>query len=81
MKGIDDYLAPDPRELIQDTMSKQVEFKGFALTYESDLGFANLKVMASVQEDDILVVRDNDRHSFEDIVLWVCRSNLSSSRI
>ncbi len=65
MKGIDDYLAPDPRELIQDTMSKQeLSSKVFALTYESDLGFANLKVMASVQEDDILVVRDNDRHSF-----------------
>ncbi len=65
MKGIDDYLAPDPRELIQDTMSKQeLSSKIFALTYESDLGFANLKVMASVQEDDILVVRDNDRHSF-----------------
>ncbi|MDC2972365.1 TonB-dependent receptor [Gammaproteobacteria bacterium] len=65
MKGIDDYLAPDPRELNQDTMSKQeLSSKIFALTYESDLGFANLKVMASVQEDDILVVRDNDRHSF-----------------
>ena len=65
MKGIDDYLAPDPRELIQDTMSKQeLSSKVFAITYESDLGFANLKVMASVQEDDILVVRDNDRHSF-----------------
>ena len=65
MKGIDDYLAPDPRELNQDTMSKQeLSSKVFALTYESDLGFANLKVMASVQEDDILVVRDNDRHSF-----------------
>ncbi len=65
MKGIDDYLAPDPRELNQDTMSKQeLSSKVFALTYESDLGFANFKVMASVQEDDILVVRDNDRHSF-----------------
>ena len=66
MKGIDDYLAPDPRELNQDTMSKQeLSSKVFAITYESDLGFANLKVMASVQEDDILVVRDNDRHSFD----------------
>jgi len=65
MKGIDDYLAPDPRELNQDTMSKQeLSSKVFALTYESDLGFANLKVMASIQEDDILVVRDNDRHSY-----------------
>ena len=30
------------------------------------LGFANLKVMASSQEDDISVDRDNDRHNFGD---------------
>jgi len=35
----------------------------FAAIYESDLGFASLKAMASIQEDDILVVRDNDRHN------------------
>ena len=63
MKGKDD-LSSDARKLSQDTMSKQeLSSKIFALIYESDLGFANLKVLASKQEDDILVVRDNDRHA------------------
>ena len=39
--------------------------------YESDLGYANLRVLGSVQEDDILVVRDNDRHNFGDPVLAI----------
>ena len=63
MKGKDD-LSSDARKLSQDTMSKQeLSSKIFAVIYESDLGYANLKVLASKQEDDILVVRDNDRHS------------------
>ena len=63
MKGKDD-LSSDARKLSQDTMSKQeLSSKIFALIYESDLGYANLKVLASKQEDDILVVRDNDRHA------------------
>ena len=63
MKGKDD-LSSDARKLSQDTMSKQeLSSKILALIYESDLGFANLKVLASKQEDDILVVRDNDRHA------------------
>ena len=63
MKGKDD-LSLDARKLSQDTMSKQeLSSKIFALIYESDLGYANLKVLASKQEDDILVVRDNDRHA------------------
>ncbi|MDC1183816.1 TonB-dependent receptor, partial [Gammaproteobacteria bacterium] len=32
------------------------------------LGFANLKAMASSQDDDISVNRDNDRHNFGDLV-------------
>ena len=63
MKGKDD-LSSDARKLSQDTLSKQeLSSKIFALIYESDLGYANLKVLASKQEDDILVVRDNDRHA------------------
>lgn len=63
MKGKDD-LSSDARKLSQDTMSKQeLSSKIFAVIYESDLGYANLKVLASKQEDDILVVRDNDRHA------------------
>jgi iron complex outermembrane receptor protein len=42
-----------------------------AAIYETDLGFATLKAMASIQEDDILVVRDNDRHNFGDLVLSI----------
>ncbi len=63
MKGKDD-LSSDARKLSQDTLSKQeLSSKIFAVIYESDLGYANLKVLASKQEDDILVVRDNDRHA------------------
>ncbi len=63
MKGKDD-LSTDARKLSQDSMSKQeLSSKILALIYESDLGYANLKVLASIQEDDILVVRDNDRHA------------------
>ena len=63
MKGKDD-LSSDARKLSQDTMSKQeLSSNIFAVIYESDLGYANLKVLASKQEDDILVVRDNDRHA------------------
>ena len=63
MKGKDD-LSSDARKLSQDSMSKQeLSSKILALIYESDLGYANLKVLASTQEDDILVVRDNDRHA------------------
>ena len=65
MKGIDDTTSSDERKLSQDTLSKQqLTSKVFAVIYDTDLGFANLKMLASVQEDDILVVRDNDRHSF-----------------
>ena len=64
MKGIDD-LTPDPRELDQDAPSMQVLTSSiYAAIFEQDLGFANLKVLASSQRDDITVRRDNDRHSF-----------------
>ena len=64
MKGIDDP-TPDPRELDQDAPSMQVLTSSiYAAIFEQDLGFANLKVLASSQRDDITVRRDNDRHSF-----------------
>ena len=31
-------------------------FSVFAAIYESDFGYANLKIMASIQEDDISVI-------------------------
>ena len=64
MKGIDDLTA-DPRKLAQDAPSEQILTSSvYAAIYESDLGFADLKLIASSQRDDISVRRDNDRHDF-----------------
>ena len=52
-KGIDDP-TPNPRDLRQDSISNhELTSSVFAAIYESDLGYANLKIMASIQEDDI----------------------------
>ena len=68
MKGVDD-ASSDPRELYQDSLSKHdLTSLVIGAIYERDLGFANLKAMASTQEDDISVDRDNDRHNFGDAV-------------
>ena len=71
IRGIDDQSS-GMRKLSQDTIS-QHELSSWVLAaiYESDLGFANLKAIASVQEDDVLVVRDNDRHNYLDPVLSI----------
>ena len=67
MKGLDD-LTPDPRQLRQDSASVyELNSEIFAGIFNMDLGFANLKVLASMQEDDIYVSRDNDRHNFGDV--------------
>ena len=67
MKGLDDK-TPDPRKLAQDSLSDyQLTSEVFGAIYEVDLGAASLKILASSQEDDIYVVRDNDRHNFGDI--------------
>ena len=71
IKGIDDP-TPGMRNLSQDTISAHdLTSYVVAAIYESDLGFANLKVMASTQEDDISVTRDNDRHNYGDPVLVI----------
>ena len=71
IRGIDDQ-TPDMRKLSQDTVSQhELSSMVVAAIYESDLGFANLKAIASLQEDDILVVRDNDRHNYLDPVLAI----------
>ena len=68
MKGVDD-ISPNPRELYQDSLSKHdLTSSVIGVIYEKDLGFANLKAMASSQDDDISVNRDNDRHNFGDLV-------------
>ena len=67
MKGLDDP-TPDPRQLRQDSASVyELTSEIVAGIFNSDLGFANLKILASMQEDDIYVSRDNDRHNFGDI--------------
>ena len=67
MKGLDDQ-TPNPRKLAQDSMSDyQLSSEILGAIYEVDLGSVSLKILASSQEDDIYVVRDNDRHNFGDI--------------
>ena len=67
MKGLDDQ-TPNPRKLAQDSMSDyQLSSEIFGAIYEVDLASVSLKILASSQEDDIYVVRDNDRHNFGDI--------------
>ena len=67
MKGLDDP-TPDPRQLRQDSASVyELTSEIFAGIFNTDLGFANLKILASMQEDDIYVMRDNDRHNFGDV--------------
>ncbi len=71
MRGIDD-VNDSMRKLSQDSLSKQeLTSKVIALIYESDLGYASLKILGSIQEDDVLVVRDNDRHNYGDAVLAI----------
>ena len=67
MKGLDDSTQ-DPRKLRQDSLSAyKLSSEIFAGILNTDLGFANLKILASMQEDDIYVSRDNDRHNFGDV--------------
>ena len=71
MRGIDDQTS-GMRNLAQDTISNQeLSSSVFAAIYENDLGYANLKIVASTQEDDISVTRDNDRHNYGDLVLSI----------
>ena len=66
MKGIDD-TTPGIRNLKQDSLSSlELSTSLFAGIYETDLGYANLKVLASIQQDFISVDRDNDRHVYND---------------
>ncbi|NHO66236.1 TonB-dependent receptor [Aestuariicella hydrocarbonica] len=64
IKGIYDP-ASDPRELYQDTTAKyELESQVYGAIFEWDTGLATVKALGSWQKDDILVVRDNDRHSY-----------------
>tara|TARA_Y100000768_G_scaffold115245_1_gene85043 strand:- start:595 stop:2907 length:2313 start_codon:yes stop_codon:yes gene_type:complete len=71
IRGIDDQ-SPGMRKLSQNTISNQeLTSSVIAMIFESDLGFANLKILASSQDDDMSVTRDNDRHNFGDLVLSI----------
>ncbi|NCW38093.1 MAG: TonB-dependent receptor [Proteobacteria bacterium] len=67
MKGLDDS-TPNPRKLAQDSASDyRLSSEVIAAILNVELGFADLKVLTSIQEDDIYVSRDNDRHNFGDV--------------
>ena len=67
MKGLDDP-TPNPRRLAQDSASDyQLSSEVLAAILNFELGFADLKILGSIQEDDIYVSRDNDRHNFGDV--------------
>ena len=67
MKGLDDPTT-DPRRLAQDSASDyQLSSEVLAAILNVELGFADLKILGSIQEDDIYVSRDNDRHNFGDV--------------
>jgi len=67
MKGLDDTTF-GARNLKQDSLSKlDLSSSILAAIYDKDLGFANLKVLASTQYDSITVRRDNDRHFFDPV--------------
>jgi iron complex outermembrane receptor protein len=67
MKGIDDSTVNN-RELRQDSTSNyKLSSQIIGGIYELDFAVATLKILASTQEDDIYVVRDNDRHAYGDV--------------
>ena len=67
MKGLDDPTL-NPRKLKQDSASiYELTSEIIAGIFNTDLGFANLKILTSIQEDDIYVSRDNDRHNYGDV--------------
>ena len=67
MKGIDDS-TPNLRELRQDSASNyKLSSQIIGGIYQIDLDAATLKILVSTQEDDIYVVRDNDRHAYGDV--------------
>jgi iron complex outermembrane receptor protein len=64
IKGINDP-TPGARNLSQDTEAAyELDSKVVGAIYEWDAGLATVKALASWQEDDIYIKRDNDRHSY-----------------
>ncbi len=67
-KGLLD-TTPNPRRLRQDwDNSYQLESQLYSLVAEWDLPLLTVKSLTSYQDDDVAVVRDNDRHDFGDLI-------------
>ena len=67
-KGIFDS-TPDPRRLTQDWHSSyELESQLYSLVAEWDLPAFTVRSLTSYQDDDVTVVRDNDRHDFSTLV-------------
>ena len=67
-KGILDS-TPDPRRLAQDRPSSyELESQLYSLVAEWDLPAFTVRSLTSYQDDDVTVVRDNDRHDFSTLV-------------
>ncbi|MCY4282701.1 MAG: TonB-dependent receptor [Gammaproteobacteria bacterium] len=67
-KGLLD-TTPNPRRLRQDwDNSYQLESQLYSLVAEWDLPVFTVKSLTSYQDDDVAVVRDNDRHDFGDLI-------------
>ena len=63
-KGILDS-TPNPRRLTQDWHSSyELESQLYSLVAEWDLPAFTVRSLTSYQDDDIAIVRDNDRHDF-----------------
>ncbi len=67
-KGILDS-TPNPRRLAQDWQSSYaLESQLYSLVAEWDLPAFTVRSLSSYQDDDIAVVRDNDRHEFANLI-------------
>ena len=63
-KGIYDP-TPGARRLAQDSLSNyELSSEIYSATVEWDLSDFTVKSITSYQEDDISILRDNDRHDF-----------------
>ena len=59
--------TPDPRDLAQILYQNTTFHPELLQVFYVDMDFANLKISTSSQEDDIYVVRDNDRHNYGNV--------------
>ena len=67
-KGILDS-TPNPRRLTQDWQSSyELESQLYSLVAEWDLPAFTVRSLTSYQDDDIAIIRDNDRHDFVNLI-------------